>query len=119
MASKAEIRQRVGEELGLVPIQQALEAQDQARIDATFNETYEFLKEKGMAGWPAAGPVPDKVVPYLALYMEFMLLTGYSVPDTRAQRIITAAGPGGQTALVMIGKMVTQEYDDTEEVHDF
>jgi len=43
MSTKAEIRQRVAEELYIIPIGQAPEAQDQARIDATFDETYERL----------------------------------------------------------------------------
>lgn len=119
MASKAEIRQRVGEELGIVPIGQALESQDVTRIDATYNESYELLKEKGLAAWAIAGAVPDRLVPYFALLMEFMLLTGYSVPEARYNRISTAAGPNGESAIARIASLVTQEYDSNEGVHDF
>ncbi len=115
----AEVRQQVGEDLGLVPIGQLLESQDQARIDATYTQVYEKLKEKGLAAWPSLGPVPDRLVPYLCLMMEQMLLISYSVPESRYLRINTEAGPSGSEAMKNIAELIVQEYYSTDGVTDY
>lgn len=119
MSTKAEVRQQVGEDLGLVPIGQNLESQDQLRIDATYTQVFERLKEKGLAAFPSAGPVPDKLVPYFCLLMEQKLLTSYSVPESRYMRINTEAGPDGSEAMKQIASLVVQEYDSTDGVADY
>lgn len=119
MASKAQIRQRVGEDLGLVPIGQTLENQDQSRIDMTFNEVYNRLKEKGLATWASTADVPTEIVPYYVLMMEEKLLTSYSVPESRFLRIKNDAGDDGDKALNNISELVTPEYESTDEVEDF
>ncbi len=119
MATKAEVRQRVGEDLGLVPVGQALENQDQDRIDQAYDECYAFLKEKGLASWAAAGDVPDRIVPHFCLFMEAKLLISYSVPDSRYVRINTEAGPDGRLALNRIAEMSVPEYTSTDDATDF
>lgn len=119
MASKAQIRQRVGEDLGLVPIGQTLENQDQSRIDMTFNEVYNRLKEKGLATWASTADVPTEIVPYYVLMMEEKLLTSYSVPESRFLRIKNDAGDDGDKALNNISELITPEYESTDEVEDF
>lgn len=109
MSTKAEVRQQVGEDLGLVPIGQNLENQDQTRIDAAYTQTHERLKEEGLAAWPSAGPVPDKLVPYLCLLMEQRLLVSYSVPESRYIRISTECGPDGELAMKKIARLIVQE----------
>ena len=119
MATKAEVRQRVGEDLGLVPTGQALEAQDQNRIDATYTEMYELAKEKGLAAWPSAGPIPDKCVPSFCLLMCSRLLTSYSVPESRYVRIISEAGADGGIALQKLGAAVVPEYESHSDPADY
>lgn len=119
MATKAEVRQRVGEDLGLVPVGQTLESQDQNRIDATFSEMYEKLKEKGLAAFPAAGPVPAKLVPSFCLLMASHLLTSYSVPESRYLRISTDAGPDGSLAISTFSQLATPEYESETDVADY
>lgn len=119
MATKAEIRQRVGEELAIVPVGQALESQDQARIDATYDETYERLKHKGLATWASDAEVPTELVPYVCAMMQEKLTTAYSVPETRLVRIKSEAGPNGEAALANISELVVPEYEDTQPATDF
>jgi len=119
MATKAEVRQRVGEDLGLVPVGQTLEAQDQNRIDATYAEMYERLKEKGIAAWPAAGPIPAKLVPSFCLLMASHLLTSYSVPESRYVRISNDAGPDGALALNALASFALPEYESHNDMADF
>lgn len=119
MATKAEMRQRVGEDLALVPIGQALESQDQIRIDETFDEVYEILKEKGLAIWASTAEVPARIVPYYALMMEEKLLVSYSVPEARFNRIKGDAGPDGVIALANIAKLSIPAYESTEGETDF
>lgn len=119
MSTMAEVRQRVGEDLGLVPIGQTLEAQDQLRIDASYTEMYERVKEKGLATWPAAGPVPNKLVPSFCLLMAYHLLTSYSVPESRFIRIANDAGPNGSLALNALAGLAVPEYESHNDVADF
>lgn len=119
MSTKAEVRQQVGEDLGLVPIGQDLENQDQTRIDAAYTQTFERLKEKGLAAWPSAGPVPDRLVPYLCLLMEQRLLVSYSVPESRYIRINAEAGPDGDQAMKKIAELTVQEYTSLDGPADY
>jgi len=119
MATKAEVRQQVGEDLGLVPIGQNLESQDQLRIDATYAQVYGRLKEQGLAAWPILGPIPDQLVPAFCLLMEQKLLTSYSVPDNRYIRINTDAGQDGVEAIKQLAALVIQEYDSPRYPADY
>lgn len=119
MTTKAEIRQRVGEDLGLVPIGQTLESQDQLRIDTTFDEMYARLKEKSLAAWSSSGAVPDRLAPYFCLLMEEKLLVSYSVPESRYLRIKTGAGENGKIAIANIAELVVQEYESLDNDTDF
>lgn len=119
MATKAEVRQRVGEDLGLVPIAQNLEAQDATRIDACYAEVYARAKEKGLAAWPSAGPIPDKCVPSFCLLMASHLLISYSVPESRYIRISSEAGAEGASAWQRLASVVTQSYESHTDVSDY
>lgn len=119
MATKEEVRQRVGEDLGLVPVGQALESQDQIRIDATYGEMYARIKEKGLAAWAATGDVPERIVPYFSLLIEEKLLTSYSVPESRHIRIKTDAGQDGAIAMLKLAEMVVQEHESVDSPQDF
>ena len=117
--TKAEMRQRVGEDLAIVPIGQTLESQDQTRIDATYDEIYERLKEKGLATWASSASVPTELVPYFALMMEEKLLISYSVPESRYNRIKLEAGEDGNLAIANISELVTPEYESIEDETGF
>ena len=114
MATKEAIRQRVGEDLGRVPIGQDLEYQDQVRIDTTFDEVYARLEEKGLATWAQTAEVPDKLVPYYVLMMEVSLLTSFSVPETRSMRIKLDAGQDGDLAEKKLAKLAISSYESVE-----
>ena len=119
MATKAEIRQQVGEDLGLVPIGQTLESQDQTRIDNTFTSMYNLLKNKGLAAWAVASEVPEELVPDFCLLMEERLLISYSVPENRFLRIKSSAGDGGVLAIARIADLVTPPYVSTDDPVDY
>jgi len=119
MSTQAEVRQQIGEDLGLVPIGQILEAQDQSKIDKAISAGYKRLKSKGYASWASTGDIPDEVVPYFCLLVEQALLVSYSVPDSRYVRITTAAGPDGSIAIGKIADMVTQDYESTNSYQDY
>ena len=119
MASKAEIRQRVAEDLSIVPIGQTPENQDQTRIDTTFDETYQRLKEEGLASWASTAEVPAKIVPYFCLMMEERLLVTYSVSDVRANRIKVDAGDDGEKAVKRIAELIQGEYEDPYDNQDY
>lgn len=114
MATKAQIRQRVGEDLNLVPIGQDLEAQDKNRIDTTYTEVYNRLKKESLAVWASDASVPEEVTPYYIDMMLEKLLTSYSVPPARYERIKRDAGDNGDIALANIAELVIPEYESIE-----
>lgn len=100
MATKAEVRQRIGEELRLVAIGQALDNQDKVRIDAGINEAYGKLKSKGISLWAQEGTYPDAIVPYFCLIVEENLIRStYAVSNDLYQRIKLDAGQDGIVAM--------------------
>lgn len=117
--TKEELVQRVGEELSLVPIGQSLENHDSSRIEATYDEVYQRIKQSGYATWSSTADIPSAAVPYVALMMEEKLLTAYSVPDTRWARIKQDAGPDGDTALMNLASATMNDYESTEDEMDF
>lgn len=117
--TKEELIQRVGEDLSLVPIGQDLENQDVLRIEATYNEVYQRIKSKDLATWAFSDDIPDAAVPYVALMMEEKLLTTYSVPDNRYQRIKTDAGPNGDLALNDLAEATSPDYESIDDETDF
>jgi hypothetical protein len=119
MVSRAEVIQRVAEELALVPVGQAPEAQDKTRIGQAYDQQYARLKEKGLATWASTDDVPDKVVPHFELMILEKLLTRYSLPEARYLRIKTDAGPNGNVALADVAELVTEEYEDINGPEDF
>lgn len=119
MATQPEIIQDVAEDLNLVPIGQDPESQDVDKISVAYNRVYSKLKEKGLAVWASTADVPDSLAHYFKLLVEVQLLTTYSVPDSRFQRIILEAGPDGSLALTKLGEMAIPEYTPVEEAQDF
>lgn len=119
MATKAEIRQMVGEDLALVPIGQDLDSEHQVRIDRAFDQVYQILKTRGLASWSSTADVPEMLVPYVALIIEEKLLTAYSVPESRYQRIKRDAGEDGMLAMNKIAFLTTPEYESVEDEMNF
>jgi len=119
MATKAEMRQRVAEELSLTPVGEAIASQDATRIDATYSEVYERLKEEGLAYWASSAGVPTKVVPYYALMMEEKLARAYGTSDARYQRILSLAGQDGDAAMMKIARLLRPDYQSTDDVQDY
>lgn len=117
--TKAELIQRVGEELSLVPIGQVLESQDSSRIEATYEEVYRRIERKQLATWAFSADIPSAAVPYVALMVEEKLLTSYSVPDTRYQRIKADAGPNGIQALTDLADAILNDYESTTDETDY
>lgn len=119
MATQADIVQRVAEDLSIVSIGQSPEAQDVTRIEAAYAEVYALLLEKGLATWAAAAAVPTKLVPSFSLMLEQKLLTSFSVPESRYQRIMQDAGPDGSHALLKLSELSVPEYEDNTDGGDF
>ena len=120
MATKAEIRQRVAEELSLVPVgQSGVEDQHKTRIDETYDEVYERLKEESLATWASTAEVPTKVAKYYRLMMLEELTRTYRVSVDLYNRIKLEAGEDGEKAMEKIARYVHPEYEPTGEPQDF
>lgn len=116
----AEIRNRAGVDLGLIPINQSLQSQDSTRITSAYNEVYARLKKEGLATWASTGSVPDELAPLVIVMVCQNCLETYSVSLERAQRINNKAGFDGTLAMRAIRDLVASDYSLPEtEVDDF
>ncbi len=115
MATKAELRDRAANDLGLLRLGQALQAQDVTRIEAAFDEVYADLGTEGLNVWSSSGSCPAALNPHVAALMADNCLNTYSVSVERYQRIKAASGMAKRE----IRRLVTPEYESVDEPTDY
>lgn len=115
MATKAELRDRAANDLGILRLGQSLQDQDKVRIEKAYDEVYAQLKEDGLATWASTGESPDFLTPHIASMMADNCLGVYSVSDKRYQRIKLAEA----NAKREIRKFATADYVSQEEAVDY
>jgi len=115
MATVQEVVNRAGEYLGILRIGQSLQAQDNTRITAAYNEVYADLKVDSIASWASDGTIPDEVVQHVAALIAENCLNTYSVPDNRYTRIKNAVS----TAKREIRRLVLPAYESTNDPTDY
>ena len=115
MATKTEVIERAATDLGILRLGQSLQSQDDARIEAGYNEVYQGLEEQGLAIWTTTGEVPTNLVPYVVALVANNCAPSYSVSDKRFQRISFS----NINALREIKRIVAPEYESVEPVTDY
>lgn len=94
MATREAIRDRVGNDLGILPFNQSLPPEHATRVDSAYEEVFADLQQRGLALWAYEdGDVPAEYVPHVvALSALNCIISGsYAVPEERYARIATAA----------------------------
>lgn len=116
MSTKAKVKARTLELLGITRIGQGFQSQDDTRIGAAYTEVYADLKTEGLATWAEAGSsIPDDITPHLVSLMAFNGLGSYPVSKDRFARITAMAS----IAKREIRAMVTPDYESLQEPVDF
>jgi len=115
MATRAEIRDRAANDLGMLRLGQSLQAQDNTRILAAYDEVFAMLKKEGYANWTSTGAVPAEFVPYVATLVADNCLSTYGVSNDRYVRIKNAA----TEALLKIKLLVAHDYSSQDEGVDY
>lgn len=120
MATAAEIRNRAGNDLGLLRLNQSLQAQDSTRITSAYAEVYAALKKEGLATWAYAGAVPDELVPHVVAMVANNCLNTYGVSADRYTRIKAAAGTkDDEIARAAIRRLATPDYSSQDDATDY
>jgi len=115
VSTKAETRDRVANDLGLLRLGQSLQYQDQARIESGYDEVHADLKTEGLATWPLAGEVPTNLVPHVVALVVLNCADTYGVSQERMQRILLKA----TTAKREINKIISPDYESLEDPTDY
>lgn len=115
MATKAEVKSRALELLGVKRIGQSAQTQDDTRIGTAYTEVYADLKNKGIATWAVAGTIPDEIAPHLVSLMAFNTIDDYGVSNARYQRVAGRAGAAERA----IKGLVNPDYESLEEPENF
>lgn len=119
MATKAELRDRAAEMLGLLPIGQTLASQHSTRIEAGYDEVYADLKTRGLNVWASTGDCPDEINPYVAALIALSCTETYPISEARYVRIVNKVGIDGQKGYLKISELVSPEYESTDLPTDF
>jgi hypothetical protein len=115
MATKAEVRNRAANDLGLLRLNQDLQAQDVTRIEAGYDEVYAQLKKEGLAIWASTAEVPDELVPHMVALVADNCLATYGVSPERFQRIKSSSIP----AMREIRKLTAPHYPSLDNPTDY
>jgi len=116
VSTKAEVKTRALELLGIIRVGQGAQSQDDARIASAYTEVYADLKTEGLATWAEAGTsIPDDITPHLVALMAQNGLGSYPVSVDRYTRIINLAS----IAKREIRTMVAPDYESLEEPNGF
>lgn len=110
MATKAEIRNRVANDLGILPLNQSLQNEHKVRIEAGYDEVYARLVKQGLAQWASTAAVPSEIVPYMVTLVADNCLKTYAVSVETYQRIKLDAGQNGETAIDNIRELIATDY---------
>ena len=89
MATVAQIKQRIAEDLSLVPTGQTVQNQHLVRIAFAYDEVFAELKDSGDAVWTSTGEVPSRMVPHVVARCAFNCISSgsFGVSKERYQRI--------------------------------
>lgn len=115
MATVTEVINRTAGELGILRLNQSLQAQDNTRINTAYDEVYADLKTEGLATWASAGTIPDEVVRHVAALMADNCVNNYGVSDKRYDRIKKDSA----VAKREIRKLISPVYVSTTDPADF
>lgn len=119
MTSKAEAKQLAGELLKIVPINQAMQSQDDTRMGEAYDQVYADLREEGLATWATSGEMNDEITPHFIALMAYNKLDSYPTSDSLYQRILRRAGFNGENAKREIRKLITPAYESLDEPTDY
>lgn len=117
MATRQDLRDRVGGALAVLSSNQSLEPPHAARIETGYLEVYDALKVPGLAVWPYDGEIPAKFMPHLIALVakNCIRLAEYGVSDERYTRIMNDAA----IAVTEIRALVNGPYLSRECPRDF
>ena len=113
--TKAEIRDRAGNDLGILPLNGSLQSQDVTRIESAYDEIYAQLKKDGVAVWASTANVPNELVPYVVALVADDCLNTYGVSEARYIRIKSEA----LNAKREISKYTATDYESQDGATDY
>lgn len=120
MATRAEIRARALQVLGVVRIGQSAKAEDDTEIGTAYDELYEKLKKEGLATWVLTGNVPLELAPHVVRLVALSRTDGtYPISNDRLQRLVLQTGQNGELSLREIRRLTTTKHESLEEPRDF
>lgn len=122
MATKAEVRNRALQALGVIAIGATPESQDTTRVEDGFDEVYGALKDEGLVTWASTAEVPTKIVPYMVAMVAWNCVNDYGVSPARYQRLAAEAAPpplGTDAAKKQIRELTAAQYEAIEDMTDY
>ena len=113
--TKAEIRDRTAQEIGVLQIGQSLEDTDKVRIEQGYDEVYADLKRDNLNFWSITGDIPNQFVPYVTALIAENISNTYSIPNERYARLL----PIIQKAKAKIASLGAEPYKSTRKPLDY
>lgn len=116
MKTKSEIRDKVGEMLGVIGRGDTLEAGAATDIEDVYDQVYAELKHEGYATWASTASVPAEFVPHMVAKVAYTCIGNpFSVSEKRkaivAEKVVLADR--------MIPYFATPRYEPHKEPTDY
>ena len=113
--TKAQIKDRTANRLGVLARGQTLDHDDSERIEQGFNEVYEYLKKMNLASFSSTASVPNDIVPFFVTMIAYNCIDDFAVSNDRYARIVNDFA----TAELKIRQLVTPDYISQDDPRDY
>lgn len=113
--TKAQIRDRIAQEIGILETGQSLSDTDKVRIEQGYDEVYADLKRDNLNYWSGSGDIPNQFVPYVVALVADNISNTYSIPNERTVRLL----PMIQRAKAKISSLGAEPYKSTKNSVDY
>jgi len=119
MSTKAEVKAKALQMLGVLRLGQSAQNQDDVSIGDSYTEVYNQLKTLGLATWASTASVPNDIVPHMVALVAYNSVYFDGVSEARAQRILLKVGVNGETAKREIRLLTTPAFESLDEPKNY
>lgn len=115
MATKAELRNKVLQRLGVIDPEETPSSADANTVEEAYLELYDELRKSGHVSWASGGSIPSEAVRPLVNVIAYELLPEFLVPGEQAMKIQSAY----QSAIRRLRAVMSEPYTSDSKFSEY